>query len=261
MAREIKINLIGSKIDKPYAAQKRASQCIRGKCKLNCLGANLPKQLFDDAPTLYLNPTEKMVFNDIINNSDPVSTVLGSGDFAIETSFHGVKDILTFDINGNQYYMAGLKLKGFQNMDYDEYWSFFSDINSPLWMSPEQYEKIKLRAETDHSLYSFFNEVMKIRTFEDRRRARYIANNPYLRAVLAGEGALYTDHALSTFPDYQMSDVFRTISGCSGIKDVGSYLENQESYKQAQKNVASSNIAFIKTPNSFKGNANKIWIF
>ena len=48
-------------------------------------------------------------------------------------------------------------------------------------------------------------------------------------------------------PDYQMSDVFRTISGCSGIKDVGSYLENQESYKQAQKNVASANISFIKT--------------
>ena len=104
MVKEIKINLIGSKLEKPLAVKKRASRCVQGKCRITSLSDNLSKQMFDDAPTLYLNPTEKMILSDVIETSDPVATVLGSGDFAIESSFHNVNEILTFDINSNQYY-------------------------------------------------------------------------------------------------------------------------------------------------------------
>lgn len=52
MKKEIKINLIGSKIEKPLAVKKRASRCIQGKCKITSLGDNLSKQMFDDAPAL-----------------------------------------------------------------------------------------------------------------------------------------------------------------------------------------------------------------
>jgi hypothetical protein len=221
MTKETKIDLIGFKIEKPLAVKKKASRCIRGKVRISSLGENLSKQMFDDAPTLYLNPTERMRFSDIISTSDPVATVLGSVDFAIESSFHGVNDILTFDINSNQYYMAALKLKGLQNMSYQDYWNFFSNVDSQAWMSPEQYKKLQAQAENDPSLYAFFDEMMEQRMCEDKQRKTIISSNPLLEMILSGEPDIYVDRALTCFSGYEPSAVFRTISGSSGVKDKG----------------------------------------
>lgn len=247
MAKEIKINLIGARIEKPISVQKRASRCIQGKCRLSNLGENLSKQLFDDAPTLYLNPTEQLFLSNIITTSDPVATVLGSGDFALESSFHGVKDILTFDINSNQYYMASLKLKGLQNMSYEEYWNFFSDVNSPIWLSPKQYKNLQEKAEKEPSLYAFFDEMMKQRIREDGLRKRIIDSNPILRMTLSGQPEIYIDQLLSNFPGYEPSAVFRTIAGAAGVKSLGSYLESKTAYEHTRKNIVSTNISFIKS--------------
>lgn len=247
MVKEIKINLIGSKLEKPLAVKKRASRCVQGKFRITSLSDNLSKQMFDDAPTLYLNPTERMILSDVIETSDPVATVLGSGDFAIESSFHGVNEILTFDINSNQYYMAALKLKGLQNLSYQDYWNFFSNIESKMWMSPEQYKKLQAQAENDPSLYAFFDEVMTQRMREDRQRKKMINSNPILGMTLAGEPDIYLDQFLSRFPGYEPSAVFRTLSGVAGLKDAGTYLESSETYRKAQENIKSSNISFVKS--------------
>ena len=82
-----------------------------------------------------------MFISSLIVSKEACATVLGSGDFVIDASYHGTREILIFDINGNQYYPAALKLKGLQNMSYKEYWDFFSNVNNPDYLSQEKYKE------------------------------------------------------------------------------------------------------------------------
>lgn len=247
MAKEIKINLIGKRVEKPAIIKKQAAKCIQGRTRISSLSQNLSRQMFDDAPTLYLNPTERMFFSDLVVPGEPVATVLGSGDFAFESAFHGSRDVLTFDINSNQYYAATLKLKGLQNLSYEDFWNFFSNVESSNWFSPEVYKKLKACAEKDQSLYAFFDEVMTQRMKEDRARQAFINRLPFLSYTLSGLSDVLLDQILSSsFPMYEPSAVFRTISGMGGEKDVGTYLEGQETYSQTQEAIKKTNISFVK---------------
>jgi len=247
MVKENKINWFGGSVEKPVIIQKQAAKCIQGRTRLSSLQEDLPRQLFEDAPTLYLNPTEKMIISDLVSGSEPVATVLGSGDFAIDASMHGARDILTFDINSNQYYVAALKLKALQNLSYEDFWNFFSNLESKDWLSSVIYEKLKSCAEKDLGLYAFFDELMTQRIKEDKRRERIISDLRLFNMRLPDVCDVMLDEYLSRMlPNYEISSVFRTISGMGGEKQVGTYLKDEQSYHCAKTAIAETNISFVK---------------
>lgn len=200
-----------------------------------------------------------MFISDLIVPNEAFATVLGSGDFMIDAAFHGAGEILTFDINRNQYYPAALKLKGLQNMSYEEFWNFFSDTASKDYLSSEKYKALKNRAEFDLKLYAFFDEVMsqcekdrknfmlylkKIGLDINRLRQMSFLMNMGLEQMSDVE----LDKALSMIdPRYTPSVTFRTISGLQGMKVSGCYLESESSYQKAQEAIKKANLSFLKT--------------
>lgn len=253
MSREITIEIIGRKINKQKIIRERARECLKGKWKITDLSRDLATQMYDDGPGLYLNPTERFVISDLIVPNEPFATVLGSGDFAIEAAFHGARDILTFDINSNQYYPAALKLKGLQNFSYDDYWNFFSNTDSSAWFSPEKYRELKRLAEQDTALYAFIDEIMKQREEESKVRRSFlnlgahILEKEYGYKGTKGEdiNEVLLDYIMTQM-GYEPSTVFRTIAGMEMEKQAGTYVESSLSYQQAQSTIKRARIAFIK---------------
>ena len=255
MTKETKIELIGSgfKRQKPNEIRLDANNCIKGYVDIKGIfdSQNLSEKMFRDAPTLYLNPTEILYLSDIIVPNERFATVLSSGDFAIEGSFHGARDILTFDINKYQYYIAALKLKALQNMSYDDYIAFLGNSRSESYLSSYFFDMLKETSENDYSLYAFISEIIKHHEMEKVYRKFVIfglkGGIPELGPIIAGKGPVEIDYVLSTlFQDYKRSDVFRTISGMDADRLPGSYLENEDSYRNAQESIKETNIKHAK---------------
>lgn len=251
MSKETKIKLLNEKHGKPKVVREEAKKCIQDKVMVNDINRNLSQQLFENAPTLYLNPTEKVYISDLIIPDKRFATVLCSGDFAINGSLYGAREILTFDINKHQYYPAALKLKGLQNMTYDEFYGFFSDPASKYFLSPEVYEKLKSSSEIDYDLYAFIDEIIKLRSREKLYTDNFIKmlrfNTPSIENVLRQANAVELDMVLQSIPGYRASSVLRTIAGTSGEKGEGTYLENEISYKKAQEAICDTKISHVRT--------------
>ena len=92
--KEKKIEKISSKNEKEKNVRNQAKSCLSKRVVLTDPTTNLSKQLFEDAPTLYLNPTEKMHISNLVVPNSKFLTVLSSGDFVIDASFHGASEIL-----------------------------------------------------------------------------------------------------------------------------------------------------------------------
>ena len=251
MATEVKIERLREKRQKPKEIREQARKCMEDRVELRNINDNLSNQMFEDAPTLYLNPTERMYISNLVVPGDTFATVLGSGDFALEASFHGVNNILTFDINKHQYYPAALKLKGLQNMGYDEYYKFFSDPSSPLFLSKEVYERLKSSSEIDYDLYAFMDEVIKLKEKEQIYTEDFVKkvnrSMPGAASILNDANIEELDQVLQQFQEYRPSSVLRTIAGTAGFKTEGTYLENETSYKKAQDSIISTHISHVKT--------------
>ena len=122
MSKSVKIEYLDKNYIDKEKIENNALRCINN----SLLGEyNNTSRMFQKGEIIYLNPTEQLCIKDAVKGADSVATVLSSGDFAIESVYHGVKDILTFDINKAQYYIASLKLAALQNMDNKSYNSFF----------------------------------------------------------------------------------------------------------------------------------------
>lgn len=258
MSKETIITKLNGKKEKERIIREQAKHCLNDLVTLENPQKDLANQLFEDAPTLYLNPTEKMFISNLIVSKEAFATVLGSGDFVIDASYHGTREILTFDINGNQYYPAALKLKGLQNMSYKEYWNFFSNVNSPDYLSQEKYKELKRKAEQDLKLYAFMDEIISQRRKDQINLKKYLNSLEIDINMLKQIGSLMgiktenmgdvaLDKAISMItPMYEPSVTFRTISGLQGNKTKQSYLENEVSYQKAQKSIKQTNISFLK---------------
>lgn len=251
MSKETVIKRINEKHDKPKIVREQARKCIENRVQIKDVDGNLSQQMFDNAPTLYLNPTEKIFVSNLVVPNETFATVLASGDFAIEGSFHGAREILTFDINKNQYYPAALKIKGLQNMEYEEYYGFFSDPSSPYHLSPEIYEKLKSSSTMDYDLYAFIDEIIKLRAKEkaytDEFVRRIQMQIPGIANVLKQANPEEVDEVLKQIQGYNPSAVLRTISGTAGFKNEGTYLESEDSYKKAQESIKDTRISHVRT--------------
>jgi len=256
--KEKKIEKISSKKEKEKNVRNQAKSCLSKRVVLTDPTTDLSKQLFEDAPTLYLNPTEKMHISNLVVPNSKFLTVLGSGDFAIDASFHGASEVLAFDINRNQYYPAALKVKGLQHMNYDEYWKFFSDVESSDYLSSELYNKLKRVSKNDNLLYAFFDEIIAQKEMDSHRLKQALRKYGIDMEMLNQIGSFLgmnsemneveLDMVLSRMNlGYSGSSVYRTISGLAGFKTKGTYLENEDSYKEAQEKIKKTKLSFTKT--------------
>ena len=154
---EVKIKNLDGSIDRDNLSMTANEICDGIESVFNKKSVNMCGDLFDSGKVFYLNPTEELRMGDIVKPGRKTATVLGSGDFAMDSIYHGVSDITCFDINKYQYYIAALKLKALQNMSYDEYCNFFSDsrYDSKL-LNPIIYDKLKSNS-TDSCLYTLSN--------------------------------------------------------------------------------------------------------
>lgn len=254
---EVRIEKLNTRKEKESVVREQARKCLRDRVKIDDPSNDLSSQLFKDAPTLYLNPTEKMYISKLVVPNSRVLTVLASGDFAIESAFHGAKEIVTFDDNRNQYFPAALKVKGQQSMSYDDNWSFFSDTSSPMYLSEDMFKKLKRQAENDLLLFAFFDEIIKQKKVDKQKmeaelRKTYsdvdLLKNMLRKMGLDYEpGDIEIDKALIEMNrNYSGSLVFRTIAGLRGVKTKGTYLENEASFKASQDRIKNTRILFLK---------------
>lgn len=253
---ETKIERIGYKKEKERDIKAQAKRCLEGYMNVYDMSKDLGTQLFADAPTLYLNPTERLHIANIINPNEAFATVLASGDFAIEASFHGAKKILTFDINKNQYYPAALKIKALQNMDMNEFYNFFMNEKSKQHLSPELYTELKKRSESDPRLYAFLDEIFNQKK-QDLQYQRVYFNrmSQEKKSLLEMMGIdienlspYMMDRVFNNlFGDYKNSTLNRTITGQGGVVTEGTYMEYVVPYMTAQEKIKDTSISFLKT--------------
>lgn len=80
----------------------------------------------------YTNEDLNTIFMGVDGNGKKALTVLSSGDQVYDLVYKGFKDIDTFDINKfTKYYALGLKKCAIENLNYDEFCSYFG-VNSVI---------------------------------------------------------------------------------------------------------------------------------
>lgn len=264
MTKEITIEKLDKRKIRKRDAEIDANKLLYDKKPVINGSYDLSRYLFDNAPMVYLNPTEELLMGEIIDASAPCALILGSGDFAIDAIFHGAKHILTFDINRYQFYPASLKFKALQNMNYDEYWNFFSNPSSSKFLSPELYTKLKRRAINDSTLFAFYDVIMNKRKSELKVLEKHINKYPILKERFElnrnneKNSGIYTsvdtfsetafDRKLSLGdPTYTPSKVIRAHQGMAGTIVKNSYLENQKAFNLVKDMIKNANIKFIRS--------------
>lgn len=275
--KEVTINNLNRRKQKQKEIEKQALDCLACK-KIEIKSVdNLSEEIFSQSKNFYINPTEELMMGSIVKENDKVATVLGSGDFAIDASFHGAKEILTFDINKLQLFPANLKLIGLQNMNYEDYWNFFSNEKSDDYLSPKVYEKLKRNSSHNTNIFPFFDIIMDRRIIEKRRMQKYIEARPDISIFIELLKSLKSDDvkkrkaAEELFkkskldlnldvcevdfdllfrmldPYYEKSRVFNCMVGYAGNKTKNSYLESEDSYNKAKEKIKDIDIKFIKS--------------
>lgn len=233
---------------------------------------NMCGDLFDSGKVFYLNPTEELRMGDFVKKGARTATVLGSGDFAIDSIFHGAKEVTCFDINKYQYFPASLKLKALQHMSYEDYCKFFSDSRYDTKLFDEKiYEELKKVSDKNDIIYTFMDVVIK-RFNEAKNRIKsdimmdpfysFVHNIPsndegkssYLREFAEKIDECFEDNTSELYLSYVFScfgvgyvppEVINLLHGLDTIKTKNSYLENVESFNKSREVINDSKINFI----------------
>ena len=232
---------------------------------------NMTKGLFEDGKVFYLNPTEELRMKDIVKKDSTTATVLGSGDFAIDSVYNGVNNVLTFDINQFQFFPASLKLKFLQNISYNEYCDFFSDDDNTKFLSLKTYDLIKSISRFNPDLYCFMDIILN-RINEARKKVREnITYDPFYEIINeVYNGSMFNDTCLEEFiklmdikvdenaTDLYLNFIFnkfgltynapeelQILHGLATYKNRDNYLENEESYNKTSQLIRDSKIKFV----------------
>lgn len=277
MSKEVEIKNLEQRKTRERDSEKEALRCLSNKyIELSSID-NLSRDLFENSYRLYINPTEELNMGSIVKSDKPVLTVLASGDFALEAAFHGAKEIVTFDINRLQWYPASLKLTGLQNMDYNDYWNFFSDASHDNYLSPKQYERLKRTAKNNPLLFSFFNVLMDRRMMDQKKFKKYIRDHKEYEIIVDLINDLSSkdeekrkkaqqvfnfmgtnidfkpseieyDMLLHMFdPSYETSRFLKCLVGLGGTKVKDSYIESEESFNKTKELIKNVDIKFVKS--------------
>lgn len=229
---------------------------------------NISSELFDNGKALYFNPTEELRMGDIVKAGKKTATVLSSGDFAIDSIYHGVSDIICFDINKFQFFPAALKIKALQNMSYKDFYDFFTEkkFNSTFFDS-STYEKLKNDSENDIFLYAFFDTLLKRFNQEKELSIKKIKDDPFYYYLMAGKNKdnsiyhqifqrddvdfnkisfLFLDFIFSMFGTiYKPSNILKMFHGLNIIDSKNSYMENKDSFNYTKELICDSDIKYV----------------
>lgn len=232
-----------------------------------CSSSNLTKGIFEGSPHVYLNPTENIVIGNYIRQGDNVATILSSGDFMLEASYHGASSVVGFDINMSQYYVGLLKVLALQVLDYDDYYNFFSNTSSNSFLSPDIYKKIKSSCPRS-SVFAFWDVLMKQRS----REIKLMKKNKLYSIIKMMDTSDYSPMGMmvkslvpdemrsliSDFSEYNFyrnyeeltslcsSKIFHCIQGENGFKHNGSYIESEDSYLDTRSKLDKVKLEFYR---------------
>jgi len=241
-------------------------------CDFNKESLNLCGDLFDNGKIFYLNPTEELRMGDFVKEGARTATVLGSGDFAIDSIYHGVKNVTCFDINKYQYFPASLKLKALQHMSYEDYCNFFSDSRYDTKLFDEKiYEELKKSSNKNDILYTFMDVVIKrfneakngikndimmdpFYSFIHNASLKYESESSPLRKFIEKldecfenkTSELYLSYVFSGFGvGYVPPEVINLLHGLETLKTENSYLENIDSFNKVRELIKDSRVDFV----------------
>lgn len=275
MANFNKIENLNSRKLKQKEIISMANEClygtkVRGGSENGLFLGNVSEKLFNDSTTVYLNSTEELIMKDFISEGDCVATVLGGGDFLLDSIYHGAKDIVTFDINKYQYQAASLKFRAMQKLDYNNFYSFFSAAGSD-YLSCSIYEKIKSDAKGE-PLFIFWDTIMNVR----KKEKENFEKNPLYKILNISDifnGAIMVKEfgtilkkvgisidGLSSIDevifdsimkkvktDYQPSLIFDMLRAFSLKKTFDSYNYSEENYEITKERLRNVSVQFLKS--------------
>lgn len=265
---EIKINNLSDSTD------NNLTKCANEVCDgiepiFNKESVNMCGDLFDSGKVFYMNSNEELRMGEFVKPGSKTATVLSSGDFVIDSIYHGVNDITCFDINKYQYYLASLKIKALQNMSYDEYCGFFSDKEkNGRFLDIMTYEKLKKSSSSDFELYTFmdvlinrFNRAkLKIREeiknspLYDLIQDSKVLDDPVLEKYVEelksdmdnDDNNLFLNYIFTKFDKgYNSPEILHLFHSISMVKSPDSYFENEDNYNATRNMIKNSNIKFV----------------
>lgn len=240
-----------SSVDRKKDIKKIADQICDGiMCSVFNMD-DMTKGLFSDGRVIYLNATEKLRMGDFVKEGDSVATVLASGDFALDSIYHGAKNVLTFDINKYQYYFANLKFSSIQNMEYNEYCSFFSDIGDNKFLSLDIYESMKKRIIFDNYISEFMDVF--INRFNDALKSvrRIIKKDVFYDEIMKNLNInemsdMDLNYIFAEFGNLYCSPaVLSILHGLIINNFENSFIEDEDSYRKTREMILNSRIGFI----------------
>ena len=158
-----------------------------------------------------------------------VLTVLGSGDFVLQSALFNPKKIYAFDYNPLSLYMGKLKITSLSNLEYHEFINYFYNANKEGYFSIKYYKKV--RDYLDSNVKIFWDTIYSNKEYDitsnlimidglnkNRSNDSFLSNNNYY---------LTKNNLKNIDVKYYCSDVFDILSKISNDKKFDSvFLSN-----------------------------------
>ena len=157
-----------------------------------------------------------------INNSDITQDILNesfkdkklltfgeSGNFLIDSTIYGVKDITIFDVHRYQYYLIALKLLALQKLPYDDYKDFLFNPESNKYLSLDIMEYL-FQDVPDYASIEFWKMYIGLKRNEAHKGMNLFSN----------QSTLFSRH-LQSEKDYE-----KAREGISKAKDIDYLIAN-----------------------------------
>ena len=239
-------------------AEKRAIELTKGKSAYD------PNKglLYGKDPVLYINSTENMgIIKDIVKPNGTVLVPASSGDFSLGAAYCGARYIVAFDVSKDQYFIAALKLKAQQVLEYEDFYGFFCDPETPFFLSKDIYEKIKAfeKGAYDDCLFAF-NDVIMNALIQDIKKILRIIGQKLQIAQFRVNSKLYSEISdvksyfdivslnnilIDTEHNRLCSKLIDILYGITGQREL--YLQDEEAYNQTRENVSHATFSFVKS--------------
>ena len=241
------VSLVGNRQLSSSELEKMGRECISNYSQKRKVSINdyenadkLSLSLFEDSPHIYVNPTENLMLGNYVKDGATIATVYGSGDFALDAVFHGAKEVVGFDINKFQYPVGAFKTMALEILSYSDYFTFFSDTRSSLYLDKSIYDKIKLN-NPKNKFYKFWDPIIN----------QYDKDKQVLRGdPMVGMGEFSLFEIALTYAKVmgiKYAKIPELIMGPQGVQTPGSYNENAGSYEATGEKLKSSKISFLKS--------------
>ena len=223
-----------------------------------CLGNAWTKRVisanyFLNNPHVYLNTSENVqaAVSSSVKEGSKILTVTSSGDYCLDSIFHGAEEVVNYDTNRFQYYVACLKYWGVLNLSYEEFCECFQSFHRDdlKFMSPELLEKAIAGFE-EESAYPFWKGFIERRKLEQEYLLQWMNSFDYqLLTMMTGmqtEKGI-ADYAFNTSefnPAKEICCAFRMFESPEARKDAYGYLSSKENFNALKEQLTKRKVSF-----------------